>query len=188
MILRSNGWAHSFGIDTLMKLIFPVFRVQGDRVVGCWVVMRTGMQGNGVADAAERNRGEYRQKDRQEGIGPVRSGSRGDKAGWRWSGREDRTGSAGRISDQDCDRFFDLSKTIRIDMRRHMEVAAIRKKEKQDLLASLPRLLQSYTTFAALQAIPFRVAINNIIMEETATRCSIHLTSEELLGLWRDVG
>ncbi len=187
MVGRSNGWAHSLSIDTLMKLIFPVFRMQGDRVIGFWVVMRTGMQGNGVADAAERGSENDRQKHLLHENGVSKGGSCADRAGWGWSRTEDQGRSAERLSKQDSDRLFDLVIPIRIELERHIGAAAIRRKDKQDLLASLPQVLQSYTAFTVLRAYPFRVAINHIITTEAATRCSIHLTSEELLGLWREV-
>jgi hypothetical protein len=39
-----------------------------------------------------------------------------------------------------------------------------------------------------IQAYPFRVAINNAIISETARYCSIHLSSEELLKMWQEAG
>jgi hypothetical protein len=36
-----------------------------------------------------------------------------------------------------------------------------------------------------LLLLPFRIAINNFIVMETETHCSIHLNEEELLMLWR---
>jgi hypothetical protein len=158
MFRKSGGWAHSLRIGSLMKRIFPVFRMQGDRVIGFWVVMRTGTHGNGAACTVESDSGE--------------------------DGRRDRST---RLSARDCERLFDLIRTAKIELEHHMVAASIRKKDKQDLLASLPRILQSYRAFAVSRAFPFRVAINHIICNEAATRCSIHLTSEELLALWREV-
>jgi hypothetical protein len=65
--------------------------------------------------------------------------------------------------------------------------AGITKQCKHDLLLSLLHLLRSYASLTVLQAYPFRVAINNFIESESASRCSIHLNNEELLAMWRDI-
>jgi hypothetical protein len=85
------------------------------------------------------------------------------------------------------DHLFHLTKAIRAKLRHHIWAAGIRKQGKQDLLLSLSRLLGSYAELTVLQAHPFRVAINNVIKQETAIRCSFHLNDEELLELWRKV-
>jgi hypothetical protein len=85
------------------------------------------------------------------------------------------------------DYLFQLAQTVITELRPHIWAAGIRKQGKRDLLLSLLRLLKSYTALTVLQAYPFRVAINNFIEMETASRCSIHLNNEELLALWREV-
>ena len=78
-----------------------------------------------------------------------------------------------------------LAQRVINELRLHIWAAGIRKQSKQDLLLSLPALLRSHTELTVLQAHPFRIAINNFIEMETASRCSIHLNDEELLRLWR---
>jgi hypothetical protein len=85
------------------------------------------------------------------------------------------------------DQLFHLSQTIITELKPRILAAGIQKQGKQDLLLSLLRFLKPYTALTVLRAYPFRIAINNFIEKETATRCSIHLNNEELLALWRDV-
>jgi len=88
---------------------------------------------------------------------------------------------------QDDQLLRNLAQTAITELRPRILAAGIKKQGKQDLLFSLLHLLKSYTALTVLQAYPFRVAINNFIENETASRCSIHLNNEELLALWRNV-
>jgi hypothetical protein len=87
--------------------------------------------------------------------------------------------------DQD---FFHLANEAKIELKIGIRKSAIKKEGKWELLLSIRRLLAHYTALTAPQAYPFRVAINNTIITETAKYCSIHLNSEELLSVWRDAG
>jgi hypothetical protein len=99
----------------------------------------------------------------------------------------DQQGDAGRERRWPDDHLFQLAQTVITELRPHIWAAGIQKQGKRDLLLSLLRLLKSYTALTVLRAYPFRVAINNFIEMETASRCSIHLNNEELLALWREV-
>ena len=116
---------------------------------------------------------------------------------WRASGETNFRGKSGHLRrvgiwGEGCSRWpddylFQLAQTVITELRPRIWAAGIRKQGKRDLLLSLLRLLKSYTALTVLQAYPFRVAINNFIEKETASRCSIHLNNEELLSLWREV-
>jgi hypothetical protein len=84
--------------------------------------------------------------------------------------------------------FFHLANKAKSELKMGIRRSAIRKEGKRELLLSICRLLAPYTALTALQAYPFRVAINNVIITETARYCSIHLSSEELLTMWREAG
>ncbi len=84
--------------------------------------------------------------------------------------------------------LFHLAHEVKIELKLCIRKSGIKKEEKWELLLSMRRLLAPYTALAASQAYPFRVAINNTIMAETARYCSIELSSEELSGIWRNVG
>jgi hypothetical protein len=97
------------------------------------------------------------------------------------------TGASQRIETSQWEDLFRLSETIKRDLDSGIRLAAIKKQQKQELLATLSSLLQSYTALTASRAYPFRVAINHFIENETAKHCLIHLDTQELLLLWRDV-
>ena len=78
--------------------------------------------------------------------------------------------------------LFRLSQAVIKELRTGIREIAIRQQGKEDLLLLLRRLLEPYTVLLLL---PFRIAINNFIVMETETHCSIHLNEEELLMLWR---
>jgi hypothetical protein len=102
-------------------------------------------------------------------------------------GREGRNPKGEEDSRWRDDQLFHLAQTVITELKPRIWAAGIQKQDKQDLLLSLLRLLKSYTSLTVLRAYPFRIAINNFIEKETATRCSIHLNNEELLALWREV-
>jgi hypothetical protein len=81
--------------------------------------------------------------------------------------------------------FFHLANEVKIELKLGIRKSAIKKEGKWELLLSIRRLLAPYTALTASQAYPFRVAINNTIIAETARYCSIHLSSEDLSGVWR---
>jgi hypothetical protein len=83
--------------------------------------------------------------------------------------------------------FFPLAKEAIKEVRTGILRAAIKKMGKQELMTLLLCLLRHYPSLASLQAHPFRVAINNVIITETARHCSIHLNDEELLFLWHEI-
>jgi hypothetical protein len=81
--------------------------------------------------------------------------------------------------------LFHLANEVKIELKLNIRKSAIKKEGKWELLLSIRRLLAPYTALTASQAYPFRVAINNTIIAETARYCSIHLSSEDLSGVWR---
>ena len=89
---------------------------------------------------------------------------------------------ANRVARQDL--LFHLAHLLIRELRAGIRESADKKQDKEELLRSLGHLLKPYTP---LKDLPFRVAINNFILMETATCCSIHLNEEELLMLWRQV-
>ena len=83
--------------------------------------------------------------------------------------------------------FFKLAGIAVNELRTGIRRAAIKKEEKPQLLSSLLGLLKTYTALTVSQGLPFRVAINNVIIREAKEYCSIHLNKEELLLLWQKV-
>jgi hypothetical protein len=83
------------------------------------------------------------------------------------------------------DLLFRLAHLLKRELRSGIRESAGKKQDREELLRSLGILLKPYTP---LKSLPFRIAINNFILLETASCCSIHLNDEELLMLWREVG
>jgi len=81
--------------------------------------------------------------------------------------------------------LFHLASEVKIELKLGIRKSAIKKEGKWELLLSIRHLLAPYPALTASQAYPFRVAINNTIIAETARYCSIHLSNEELSGIWR---
>ncbi|HUZ60577.1 MAG TPA: hypothetical protein VMU83_17530 [Hanamia sp.] len=62
-----------------------------------------------------------------------------------------------------------------------MEQAVKNKLDKKDIMQSLQLLLQKYP---ALKDSGLQGSVQNLIINEYASYCSIHLSDEELSGLW----
>lgn len=60
--------------------------------------------------------------------------------------------------------------------------ASGRSSEKQEIMQSLQRLIQKY---AVLKGTSFKEAINNLIISACENNCSIHLSENEVSGLWK---
>jgi hypothetical protein len=147
---------------------------------------------SGSVDTIKRNRERIEGSGFVKGIVIGKPGRRGPAVcEWVQSGGIERKGmhSLGKREEGQwrADQLFHLSQTVITELKPRIWAAGIQKQGKQDLLLTLLRFLKSYTALTVLQAYPFRIAINNFIEKETATRCSIHLNNEELLALWRDV-
>ncbi|HMH23824.1 MAG TPA: hypothetical protein VK563_18690 [Puia sp.] len=82
------------------------------------------------------------------------------------------------------DVLFRLANGLVKELRAGIRESADKKRNREELLLFLGLLLKPYTP---LRSLPFRIAINNFILMETATRCLIHLNDEELFMLWRNV-
>ena len=80
--------------------------------------------------------------------------------------------------------LFHLANEVKIGLKLNIRRSAIKKEGKRELLLCIRRVLTPYTALTVSQAYPFRVAINNTIITETAKYCSIHLSNEELLSVW----
>jgi hypothetical protein len=87
-----------------------------------------------------------------------------------------------RLAHEDI--LFRLAHVLIKELREGIREVADKKKNREELLFFIGVLLKPYTP---LRSLPFRTAINNFILRETATRCCIHLNDEELLMLWRQV-
>jgi hypothetical protein len=98
-------------------------------------------------------------------------------------------GNAGLKSaavEEDYD-FFHIAGSARQALKSGIREAGIKKPCKEELLIFLLHLLKPYPALTVLPALPFRVAINNVIQKDSVTYCSIHLNNEELQTLWRKV-
>ncbi|MHA4807536.1 hypothetical protein ACX0G9_05500 [Flavitalea flava] len=84
--------------------------------------------------------------------------------------------------------LFLLSNSLKEQLEPGIRDAAIKKKEKQELLSLLRSILKKNIALSSMHAYPFRVAINNFIDSKTKKYCSIHLDKEELLSLWHEAG
>jgi hypothetical protein len=93
-----------------------------------------------------------------------------------------QAGAADRAAQQDL--LFRLAQLLIRELRSGIRESAGKTRDKDALLRSLGLLLKPYTP---LKDLPFRIAVNNFILMETANYCSIHLDEEELLMLWREV-
>ena len=84
--------------------------------------------------------------------------------------------------------LFHVANAVKRELSASIRRAGIKKQGKQELLLSLRNLLKPYTALTTLQAHAFRVAINNAIEEEVKKYCSIHLSRQDLSGLWLGAG
>ena len=84
--------------------------------------------------------------------------------------------------------LFQLTLTAVGEIKPGIRAAAQKKLGRAELLLTLRRMLKHYAALTASRALPFRVAINNVILSETAAYCSIHLDNEELNVVWRSPG
>ena len=181
MVIRFNWFMFSVVIGLLRK---------GDPMAG--VLKGEESFVSGSVDTIKRNRERMEESGFVKGRVIVKPGRMGPAAcGCEQPGEIGRSGmwSSGKREDGQwrADQLFHLSQAVITELKPRILAAGIQKQGKQDLLFSLLRFLKSYTALTVLQAYPFRIAINNFIEKETATRCSIHLNNEELLALWRDV-
>ena len=101
---------------------------------------------------------------------------------------------SGRFAEQAVSRpeeaeyLFQLTLTVICEIKPGIRAAARDRLGRMELILTLRRLLKKYAPLTASRALPFRVAINNVIVSEAANHCSIHLDKEELLTLWRPAG
>jgi hypothetical protein len=202
MVIRFNWFMYSVFIGCLRRGALVRGSLQADEPGGTWnvdtVKSQNRIKAPGYMPAMVRC-GSLREQSEVNGF----QGMRGSAGAWKGlsdAGRIRRgDGGMSEVKKkgnpverkgkqwQDDQLLRNLAQTAITELRPRILAAGIKKQRKQDLLLSLLHLLKSYTALTVLQAYPFRVAINNFIEKETASRCSIHLNNEELLALWRDV-
>jgi len=81
--------------------------------------------------------------------------------------------------------FFRIMCLLMLNLRKDIRKMTGKKKNGEELLFSLGRLLEPFT---CIRLPAFRRALNEFIRGELATRRNIHFTDEELEILWPQVG
>ena len=111
-------------------------------------------------------------------------GSLGIKRGIYYGVKLASGGQRRELCQEETMHLFRLAQFAISEIRPGLKSAGGNRTERCELLSLVRRLLLRYPALFADRAFPFRVALNNVIIDEMAKSCSIQMDAQELHACW----